>query len=254
MKTSPFLFGVALLVSSASGAFAQSCADALPAFQAVMQSDKPAELAAYLEKHAPCFAKPVEAKLKALGGAPAEAVAPKADTPTGDAVVNAEPEPPQVDLSAHGDYVHLTTMFRGPEGECLASSVDGRILEKGTAHMALCENTAEQLWAWVDAGDGYFHLTTKAGEATGLCLDGNEANGRINEGATYLATCQNVPSQLWLRRDEGGGFFRLTTQERETSDACLEGNQINGSVKRGAAFLDDCQNVSGQFLKELAVQ
>ena len=43
-------------------------------------------------------------------------------------------------------------------------------------------------------------------------------------------------------------YFKLTTQFRESKNECLEGNQVNGSLN-GAAFMDKCQNVSGQLWK-----
>ena len=51
-----------------------------------------------------------------------------------------------------------------------------------------------------------------------------------------LAAAQDFPS----------GYFKLTTQFREGSNECLEGNQRGGSMN-GAAFMDSCQNVSGQL-------
>ena len=44
------------------------------------------------------------------------------------------------------------------------------------------------------------------------------------------------------------GYFKLTTQFREGNNECLEGNQAKGSMN-GAAFMDSCQNVSGQLWK-----
>ncbi len=44
------------------------------------------------------------------------------------------------------------------------------------------------------------------------------------------------------------GYFKLTTQFRESQNECLEGNQVKGSMN-GAAFMDKCQNVSGQLWK-----
>ena len=46
------------------------------------------------------------------------------------------------------------------------------------------------------------------------------------------------------------GYFRLTTQFREGHNECLEGNQRNGSMN-GAAFMDTCQNVTGQMWKSI---
>ena len=44
------------------------------------------------------------------------------------------------------------------------------------------------------------------------------------------------------------GYFKLTTQFRESKNECLEGNQMKGSMN-GAAFMDKCQNVTGQLWK-----
>ncbi len=44
------------------------------------------------------------------------------------------------------------------------------------------------------------------------------------------------------------GYFKLTTQFRESKGECLEGNQVKGSMN-GAAFMDKCQNVTGQLWK-----
>lgn len=43
-------------------------------------------------------------------------------------------------------------------------------------------------------------------------------------------------------------YFKLTTQFRENKNECLEGNQVKGSMN-GAAFMDKCQDVSGQLWK-----
>jgi len=49
------------------------------------------------------------------------------------------------------------------------------------------------------------------------------------------------------------GYFRLTTQFRESNGECLEGNQVNGSIN-GAAFMDKCQNVAGQLWKAIPAE
>ncbi len=43
------------------------------------------------------------------------------------------------------------------------------------------------------------------------------------------------------------GHYRLKTQFRGSGE-CLEGNKMDGS-KGGTAFMDKCQNVSGQLWK-----
>ena len=44
------------------------------------------------------------------------------------------------------------------------------------------------------------------------------------------------------------GYFKLTTKFREGDRECLEGNQAKGSMN-GAAFMDKCQDVTGQLWK-----
>jgi len=45
-------------------------------------------------------------------------------------------------------------------------------------------------------------------------------------------------------------YFKLTTLFREGENECLEGNKVGGSMN-GAAFMDKCQNVSGQLWKKI---
>jgi hypothetical protein len=45
-------------------------------------------------------------------------------------------------------------------------------------------------------------------------------------------------------------YFHLTTKLSESTNKCLEGNQVaNSSFLGGAAFMDDCADVTGQFWK-----
>ncbi len=44
------------------------------------------------------------------------------------------------------------------------------------------------------------------------------------------------------------GYYRLKTQFRGEGE-CLEGNQSTSPVHGGGAFMDKCQNVSGQLWK-----
>ena len=51
----------------------------------------------------------------------------------------------------------------------------------------------------------------------------------------------------------GKGYYRLQTMFLEKENKCLEGNKLGpNSVLKGAAFQDDCQNVSGQLWKFVA--
>ncbi len=50
------------------------------------------------------------------------------------------------------------------------------------------------------------------------------------------------------------GYFKLQTAFLESKNKCLEGNQVaKGATLGGAAFMDRCQNVSGQMWKMVPV-
>jgi hypothetical protein len=56
---------------------------------------------------------------------------------------------------------------------------------------------------------------------------------------------QNVSGQLWKFVPEGNAY-RLKTQFRGDGE-CLEGNQSTSQAHGGNAFMDKCQNVTGQL-------
>ncbi|PLX37907.1 MAG: hypothetical protein C0606_06525 [Hyphomicrobiales bacterium] len=148
-----------------------------------------------------------------------------------------------------GGYVRLTTMFRESAGECLEGNQFNGGSHGGAAFMERCQDISSQVWKALDQGNGYFRLTTMARESTNECLEGNQLNGPSRQGAAFMDRCQNVSGQLWKATDQGNGYFRLTTMFRESAGECLEGNQMNGPSRAGEAFMDACQNVSGQLWK-----
>jgi hypothetical protein len=95
--------------------------------------------------------------------------------------------------------------------------------------------------------DGWFRLKTLF-RGDGECLEGNQAGSPVHKGAAFMDKCQNVSGQLWKVVAEPGtpGAYRLKTQFRGDGE-CLEGNQAGSPVHDGAAFMDKCQNVSGQL-------
>ena len=75
-----------LLSALAAPAAAQGCGSAMPAFRAALDANTAEAVAGFIEAHPGCFTAPAQAKLAALGGAPAAAPAPApapvvADTP-----------------------------------------------------------------------------------------------------------------------------------------------------------------------------
>lgn len=53
---------------------------------------------------------------------------------------------------------------------------------------------------------------------------------------------------MWRFEPAGNGYYQLKTKFRGNGE-CLKGNQAGSTVKGGAAFMDKCQNVSGQLWK-----
>lgn len=98
---------------------------------------------------------------------------------------------------------------------------------------------------------GYHRLQTLF-QGENKCLEGNRlAEDSVLAGATFLDDCQDVPGQLWkLVPTQTQGYYHLQTLFLEAENKCLEGNQLAAdAMLGGAAFLDDCQEVSGQLWK-----
>ena len=99
--------------------------------------------------------------------------------------------------------------------------------------------------------NGWFKLQTMFQAPEGKCFEGNRfAQGSTLGGAAFMDNCQNVSGQLWRLIPAQDGYFRLTTMFLEGENKCLEGNRFSpDSTLGGAAFMDNCQNVSGQLWK-----
>ncbi len=71
-------------------------------------------------------------------------------------------------------------------------------------------------------------------------------------GNFAIIACLTAPMSL-AAQSLPSGEFSLTTQFRKAEGECLEGNQINGALE-GAAFMDSCQNVSGQLWRVIPAE
>ena len=154
-------------------------------------------------------------------------------------------------------YYHLQSMFLEEQNKCLegqggAAPGSGAVLD-GSAFMNDCQNVTGQIWKIVPSDqDGYYHLQNMIGEESGLCLEGNQyPDGEVLGGAAFMDSCQGVVGQYWkFVESETLGYYHLQTQFLEGENKCLESNQYpDGGVLSGASFMDDCQNVTGQFWK-----
>ncbi|MEM7555763.1 MAG: RICIN domain-containing protein, partial [Cyanobacteria bacterium P01_A01_bin.84] len=118
------------------------------------------------------------------------------------------------------------------------------------ATSAIFSSTVTAIAAQPEA-NRFYKLTTKFLEKENKCLEGNKlARGSTLNGAAFMDNCQNVTGQLWKLVPAGNGYFRLQTKFLEKENKCLEGNKLaRGSTLNGAAFMDNCQNVTGQLWK-----
>ncbi|MCK9554089.1 hypothetical protein [Aquamicrobium sp.] len=160
-------------------------------------------------------------------------------------------------------YFKLHTMFQEAANKCLNGNVVGpNSTANGGSFMDDCRN-AHNLDGWerivepgldwqaVSEANGYFRLKTRA-LSKGKCLEGNRvAQDAMLQGAAFMDDCQNVSGQLWKAVPESNGYFRLKTMF-QGEQKCLEGNRLApDAALRGAAFMNDCQNASGQLWKLL---
>lgn len=147
-------------------------------------------------------------------------------------------------------YYRLQTMFLAGESKCLeGNSVSDKSLLGGAAFQDDCQDVIGQYWKLVPEANGYYRLQTMFLEGQNKCLEGNQlaASAMLN-GAAFMADCARVTGQLWKFVDAGNGYYRMQTMFLEGDNKCLEGNRLSpDAVLAGGAFMDNCQNVTGQF-------
>lgn len=94
---------------------------------------------------------------------------------------------------------------------------------------------------------GHYYLRT-AFTGDDLSLEANEAHSKTMNGAAFMSSQKGATGTMWQLIPDAGqrGWYRLKT--RHTGEnKCLESNGKESPVKNGAAFMDDCKNVSGQL-------
>lgn len=105
----------------------------------------------------------------------------------------------------------------------------------------------------VVATDRYYRLKNLRTEADGKCLEGNQVvQGATLNGAAFMSTCSGANGQAFRFIAIGNGYYRMTNRFLEQQSKCLEGNQYPAGYLGGASFMDNCQNVTGQFWKVIA--
>ncbi len=94
---------------------------------------------------------------------------------------------------------------------------------------------------------GYYYLRTEfTGDA--LSLECNGVESTFMNGAAFMSSDIGKSGQMWkfVPDPQNAGWYRLQTA-LHGNKKCLECNGKNSSVKGGASFMDNCQNVSGQL-------
>ena len=167
-------------------------------------------------------------------------------------VMAASAEQPLVDGETSG-YYRLQTMWLEPEDKCLeGNQVAADAVLGGAAFMNDCADATGQMWKLTPAGEGYVQLQTALLEEQEMCLEGNQvAADAFLGGGAFMADCQDVAGQLWkLVESDVDGYYRLQTAFLEAENMCLESNRVTeDAYLGGAAYMDDCQDVSGQLWK-----
>jgi mono/diheme cytochrome c family protein len=149
-------------------------------------------------------------------------------------------------------YYKLQTLFQEPDNKCLeGNKFASSSTLKGAAFMDTCQNVSGQYWKFVPGGNGYYRLKTLFQEPDNKCLEGNKfATTSTLKGAAFMDTCQNVSGQLWKLLPQNNGYYKMQTQFQAPDNKCFEGNKFAASsTLGGAAFMDTCQDVSGQLWK-----
>jgi uncharacterized protein YkwD len=165
-------------------------------------------------------------------------------------------------LPSTDGYFQLQTQLVKGENKCFegqggAAPGSDAVLEGG-AFMNFCQLVSGQKWKLVAEANGYYRLQNQIGENENLCLEGNRrADGAVLGGAAIMHPCQDVSGQFWKFVDAGNNYFRMQTMFLEAENKCLEGQggaaPGSGAVLDGAAFMNDCQEVSGQLWQVVAL-
>ncbi len=174
---------------------------------------------------------------------------------------------------ADAGYYRLQTLFLEDQGKCFEGNqlAEDAVLE-GAAFMDDCSEASGQAWKFVDAGDGAYRLQTQFLESEIKCLAGNRPSElAVLQGASYMDDCREVSDQLWriapvedtasassrelvdlslspgVVIDDTDVYYQLQSLVDSNGSKCLEGNRrADDAQLGGAAFLDDCQDVTGQ--------
>jgi len=97
------------------------------------------------------------------------------------------------------------------------------------------------------AYSGYYYLRTVF-TGDGLSLESNDPNSPYKNGASFMSPEKGVSGTMWqfVADPYNRGWYRLKSNF-QGANKCLECNGVGSTVKGGASFMDNCQNVTGQL-------
>lgn len=142
----------------------------------------------------------------------------------------------------------LKTDFQG-EYICLEGNDPMSAIHNGNAFMDICLPTTGQSWQFVPIMGTPYHQLQMQLFGSMKCLDGyavDADNQPLHGGASFMNDCdQNAPGQRWSAVKSTSGHYILRAPDVSPA-LCLEGNAADSPVQGGSAFLDKCQDVTGQ--------
>ena len=143
-------------------------------------------------------------------------------------------DPSVVQDAIHNEYdgtYRLQSAFRG-EGECLDANYHDADTDHGGAFMAPCNGADDQTWHFTPVDDPYHFQIWTEHNGEKLCLDGNDRESPIHEGAAFVEPCRLIVGQIWTITSEDNGFVRLHTEYEQQAD-CFESNQAGSPAHSG---------------------
>lgn len=92
----------------------------------------------------------------------------------------------------------------------------------------------------------YFLRTQFTGDD--LSLESNGAASTYMNGGAFMSSQKGASGTMWQFVPDAAnpGWYRLKSND-QGANKCLEANGKDSPVHGGAAFMDDCKNVSGQL-------
>ncbi len=113
--------------------------------------------------------------------------------------------------------------------------------------LSLHANAQERGHSFTPNYKGWYYLRT---QFTGddLSLESNGAASPTMNGGSFMSSQKGATGTMWkfVPDEQNKGWYRLKSRD-QGDGKCLEGNGKDSPFKGGAAFMDDCKNVTGQL-------